>query len=153
MMWTSFELKIWSWTSLQPSPPLMHSKGDTYQRTRSSSPFPSFSPLPFFPSHSCHLPPPYAFLPPPLSQNKCWTHPSVSQSIAMVEMLEIFGHCIVISQSFWGSHLISLLLSHYDQYGDFRAVAAAELAEKKEQEAEESAKVASAMKPSYLRII
>ena len=75
-------------------------------------------------------------------------------------MLEIFGHCIFISQSFWGSHLIwailayitktplSLLLSHYDQYGDFRAVAAAELAEKKEQEAEESAKVASAMKPS-----
>ena len=33
-------------------------------------------------------------------------------------------------------------------YGVSRAVAAAELAEKKEQEAEESAKVASAMKPS-----
>ena len=34
------------------------------------------------------------------------------------------------------------------QYGDCRAVAAAELAEKKEQEAEESAKVASAMMSS-----
>ena len=36
-----------------------------------------------------------------------------SLSILMVERLEMFGHRIVISQSFWGSHLIWVLLAYY----------------------------------------
>ena len=109
MMWTSFELKIWSWTSLQPSPPLMHSKGDRYQRTRSSSPFPSFSPLPFLPGPSCHLPPPYAFSFLLCRKTNVGPIPQYPNGRNTRNIWPL--HCHI--PSFWGSHLLWVLLAYY----------------------------------------